>query len=301
MSEKADVNQIITDRVVTMLEEGRVPWRKAWKPGAAHRSIAGHTYRGVNVFLLGMEATINSYASPFWITYKQAKERGGTVRKGEHGTLVVFWKRLKVEDRTSGDDKMIPLLRYYRVFNVEQTEGCNLPAAVANWEPLVVVDGLEAADRILNQYLTGGPSFTESATEDAYYVPARDAITVPMKSRFADLDEFYSTAFHEVGHSTGHPDRLNRFTPAAFGSHAYGLEELAAEMTATMLCGEAGIESTQENSAAYLASWLTNIREDPKVLVKAAGQAQRAADLVLGRTFEDTTTVPSREQIGAVA
>jgi antirestriction protein ArdC len=286
MSEKVDVNQIITDRVVQMLEDGKVPWRKPWAPGAAHRSINQHAYRGINVFLLGMEAQMCGYVSPFWITFKQAKERGGAVRKGEKSTLITFWKRLKVVDKESGDDKIIPMLRYYRVFNVEQTEDVKLPAAVANWEPPAQVEGLADADRILNQYLDGGPRLSESATEDAFYVPARDAITVPMKSRFADLADFYSTVFHEVGHSTGHPSRLDRYVPAAFGSHTYGLEELVAEMTATMLCGEAGIEGTVENSAAYLASWITTIREDPKVLVKAAGQAQRAADLVMGRTFE---------------
>lgn len=300
MSEKVDVNQIITDRVVQMLEEGRVPWRKPWRPGAAHRSIAGHVYRGVNVFLLSMEAQVNGYSSPFWITFKQAKERGGSVKKGEQSTIVVFWKRLKITE--DGEDKIIPLLRYYRVFNVEQTEGCNLPAAVENWKPEPVV-GLADADRILNHYLgSGGPRFTESDTDEAYYVPARDAITVPSKGRYSNVEEFYSTAFHEVGHSTGHESRLNRYISNAFGGHAYGLEELAAEMTATMLCGEAGIESTMENSAAYLASWITTIKEDPRVLVRAAGQAQRAADLVLGRTFETAeSSVPSGEPVGVPA
>lgn len=294
MSEKADVNQIITERVVQMLEAGRVPWRKPWQPGAAHRSILGHAYRGVNVFLLAMEAQAGGYSSPFWITFRQAKERGGSVRKGEQSTLVVFWKRLKVEDKDTHEDKVIPLLRYYRVFNVEQTEGVNLPAAVANWEPPPQVPGLETADAILNRYLAeGGPRLVESATEDAYYLPGLDRITTPAKGRFANLEEFYSTTFHEVGHSTGHPSRLNRFTDTTFGSHGYGLEELAAEMTATMLCSEAGIESTAENSAAYLASWITTIKEDPKVLVKAAGQAQRASDLVLGRTFEQPEQVAS--------
>jgi antirestriction protein ArdC len=266
-----------------------VPWRKPWTPGAAHRSINGHAYRGVNVFLLAMEAMEHGYASPFWITFKQAKERGGSVRKGEKSTLIVFWKRLKVTEE--GEEKIIPLLRYFRVFNIEQTEDVKLPAAVADWTPPEPVAGLDAADQILNRYLADGPRLIESASEDAYYVPSKDTITVPAKGRFANIEEFYSTAFHEVGHSTGHTSRLNRFTDTTFGSHGYGLEELAAEMTATMLCSEAGIESTTENSAAYLASWITTIKEDPKVLVKAAGQAQKAADLVLGRTFEKTEEV----------
>lgn len=285
-----DVNQIITDRVVEMLEAGIVPWRKPWKPGAAHRSVLGHVYRGVNVFLLEMESQAKGYASPFWITYHQAQEWGGTVRKGEKSVIVLFWKRIKVKDKSTGEDKFIPFERYRRVFNVEQTEGVKLPASVANWEPPAAVEGLAAAERIITDYTyNGGPMFIESATNPAFYIPSHDSITVPMKSRFASLPEFYSTAYHEIGHSTGHASRLNRFTDTTFGGHAYGLEELAAEMTATMLCGEAGISDPrmQENSVAYIAGWLHNIREDPRCLVRAAGQAQKAADLVLGRTFED--------------
>lgn len=298
MASKVDVYQVVTDRIIEKLEAGTVPWRQPWNSGNAPRNLKGNLYRGVNVFLLGM----TEYRSPYWLTFKQAKEAGGSVKKGEQSTLIVFWKRLKVRDKDTDELKVIPMLRYYRVFNLEQTENVKLPKRVV--EHLAQDSHEHVANVSAEQIIAGyanGPRIVEKGSR-AYYTPASDMIAVPPKSAFAELSEFYSTLFHEVGHSTGHKSRLDRFKGnQQFGSHAYGREELVAEMTAAFLSAEAGIavQSTEDNTAAYLASWIKTIREDPKAVVTAAGAAQRAADHVLGRTFAESKDDDSEHQQAA--
>lgn len=306
-SPKADVYQIVTDRIVEMLEAGTVPWRKPWTPGAAPRSIQGYEYRGINAFLLAAVTQAEGYKSPFWITFNQAKARGGSIRKGEKSTLVVFWKQLRVTEKNeAGQDetKTIPMLRYYNVFNIEQTEGVTLPKAVADWTPaLVEHDPVEAAEAIIAGY-ENGPQWSETGDQAVYY-PGLDVIRVPERGRYPNSDEFYTTLFHEFGHSTGHTSRLNRDFTGTFGDHAYGREELIAEMTAAFLSAEAGISSTQDNTAAYLASWVRTLREDPRAVVVAAGAAQRAADHILGRSFakreETQDTATDRGEVALAA
>lgn len=298
MTDRIDVYQAVTDRILEQLEQGTVPWRQPWNSGNAPRNLKGNLYRGVNVFLLSM----SGYRSPYWLTFKQAKEAGGSVKKGEKSTLIVFWKRLKVRDKDSDELKVIPMLRYYRVFNLEQTENVKLPQRVV--EHLAQDEHEHTPDLNAEQVIAGyanGPSITERGNR-AFYSPDLDTITVPPRSTFAELSEYYSTVFHEIGHSTGHTSRLDRFKGnSAFGSHDYGREELVAEMTAAFLCAESGmtVPQTEQNSAAYLASWIRTIREDPKAVVTAAGAAQRAADHVLGRTFADKQDDDAEQQQAA--
>lgn len=286
------VYEMITERMVALLEAGTVPWRKPWTGHSAPRNIEGHAYRGINVFLLATQP----YESPFWMTFNQAKARGGSVKKGEHGTVITFWKTLRVEDRNNADKtKQIPMLRYFRVFNLEQTEGVKLPAKVADWKPseAPVFDGLEAAEAIVKGY-PDAPRYHETGDEAAYH-PVFDRIYMPRRDTFESAEEWYSTLFHEFGHSTGHPSRLNRETLVksdGFGGHTYGREELIAEMTSAFLAAEAGITVTQENSAAYLAGWIAKIKEDVRAVVVSAGAAQRAADHILNRTYEFSVDKP---------
>ena len=284
-TEKRDMFQETTDKIVAMLEAGTAPWRKPWTSADAPRNIEGRPYNGINVFILGMQP----FTNPFWMTFNQAKARGGNVRKGEKGTTVVFWKIMRVTDKDekSGEkvSKTIPMLRSFTVFNVEQTENVNLPRKVRDWKPTQVseFEGYEAAEKIMAEYPDAPAVLTGSA---AFYVPASDTITLPARESFHSPAEFYSTAFHEMGHSTGHEKRLNREGIAnigAFGTHEYGREELVAEMTAAFLAAEAGIEVTHDNSAAYLASWVRTIKADPRAVVVAAGKAQKAAEHILGR------------------
>lgn len=277
---KVDVYQVVTDMVLEALDAGVVPWKK---PGNRPRNLAsGKVYRGVNVWILA----IAGYASPYWVTFKQAKDRGGSVRKGEKGTKVVLWRWLeaKEEEPETGRKKRFPILRYYTVFNVEQCDGLDVPASerkVGEFDPLAEAEGiLEGFD---------GPEVVYGGSA-AYYAPALDRVALPERSTFRSVEGFYATAFHELGHSTGHADRLNRpevSGPVYFGSEDYSREELVAEMTSAFLCAHAGIvETTIENSAAYIEYWRSKISADPKLVVNVAAAAQKAADLVLGEERE---------------
>jgi antirestriction protein ArdC len=268
--------QATTDRIVAALEAGTVPWRKPWSSwNGRPQNMDGRHYRGINLILLSM----SGYECPFWGTFKQFRSRGGSVNKGEHGTPVVFWSLLKDRD---DPEKRIPLLRNYTVFNLMQTHDVKEPDRVKAWrnQEGAPFEPVTDADVIVKGY--PDPPTIRSGGE-AYYVPALDTITVPPVGAFNSPAEFYATLFHEMGHSTGHPSRLDRFEPGSFGSHAYGREELVAEMTAAFLCAEAGIDATLDNSAAYLSSWVRTIKEDNRAVIVAAGAAQKAADLILDR------------------
>jgi antirestriction protein ArdC len=209
------------------------------------------------------------------------KERGGNVKKGEKASMVVFWKEYEVTDRETGEAKKMPVLRYYNVFNASQCDGIEVPDAV-KFEP-IDFKPIEGAEQIAGNY-AGGPAVEHDGGQQAFYRPGTDTVHLPERTRFASVEEYYSTLFHELSHSTGHSSRLDRkldTAPKPFGSPDYGKEELVAEMSAAFLCGHAGIQPTViENQAAYLSGWLTQLKSDKKLVVSAAGQAQRAADWI---------------------
>ncbi len=283
----SNVYEIITDRITKQLEAGTVPWQKPWIGGSAQNLVSKKEYRGINPFLLACAG----YASPYWVSYKQAQDLGGTVKKGEKGFPVVFWKWLDKKDpdaqegEISSRDKRVPMLRYYTVFNAEaQCEGVKTPAT----ETRTFVP-IHACATVVCGY-KNGPTI-DHAEPRAYYRPGTDSINMPKPELFRSPEEYYSTIFHEMTHSTGHANRLNRSTltdMCPFGSTNYSKEELVAEMGAAFLCGHAGIENkTIDNSAAYLASWLKQLRKDPKLVILAAAQAQKASDHILGKTFSE--------------
>jgi antirestriction protein ArdC len=284
MGEKTDAYQIITDRICTILERGEIPWRRPWSQEHAmpQNLVSRKEYRGINPLILSCAG----YVQPYWLTYKQAKTLGGEVRKGEHGFPVVFWKWLDGKDRETGERKRIPLLRYYTVFNVGQCDGLDekVPARPAP-NPIPQIERCEA---VIAGYKT--PPKIRTGEDRAYYRPSTDLVNMPPRETFRDAESYYSVLFHELGHSTGHADRLKRqgiTDTVMFGSHDYSKEELVAEMTAAFLSGHCGIDSiTVENSAAYIKSWLKSLRNDKSLLVSAAAQAQKAADHILGRTFD---------------
>jgi antirestriction protein ArdC len=281
-----DLYQEVTNQIVAMLEAGVVPWRSP----ILGRSHAGHPknlntgkqYRGVNVFLLAFTAYAKGYGSSYWLTFNQAKERGGMVKMGEKSSMVVFWKQYETTDRESGEPVNVPVLRYYNVFNAEQVDGIGIPDAV-KFEPLDFKP-IEAAEAIAKGY-AGGPAI-EHGGQQACYQASTDTIRLPEPARFASCEEYYSTLFHEQSHSTGHSSRLDRkldTAPMPFGSPDYGKEELVAEMSAAFLCGHAGIQpSVITNQAAYIGGWLKQLKLDKKLVISAAGQAQRAADWIRG-------------------
>jgi antirestriction protein ArdC len=301
------IHQIITGRMIAAMERGTVPWHKPWQAAAGRpRSMStGQPYRGVNVFLLAMTAAEEGYGSPFWGTYRQIGDLGGQVRKGEQSTLVVFYKQVNAADRDpqTGEitGRQVPLLRYYRVFNAGQADrlpGRFYPAPGEHREisqPQAVLDG----------YLARGPSLRHVAGDRVDYHPVTDIIRLPLPAQFLSPEGYYATAFHEAGHSTGHPSRLNRPGIAAldhFGSDRYAREELIAQMTSSILCAQAGIDNPElfENSASYIAGWLSALNDDKKLVVAAATQAQRACDLISHPEREATRDAASTAQpVGA--
>jgi antirestriction protein ArdC len=289
---KADAYQRVTEKVLTMLEEGTVPWRQPWASVGLPMSMSTRKpYRGINPFLLIATAMAEGYTSPWWGTYDQIAERGGQVRKGEKSTLIVFWKRAvkTVTDEATGKDVEKPwaMLRFFTVFNADQADGLH-----DKWraKPAGEHDPIEAAEALAAEYIGTLDSIAYGG-DRAFYSPKRDHVQVPLLSSHNSPEEYYSTLFHELTHSTGHEARLNRegiVEGHRFGDELYSREELIAEMGAAMLCGVAGIEQvTLPNSAAYLAHWIGALKGDAKLLVSAAGAAQRASDLILGTSFEE--------------
>lgn len=297
MSEKQDTYERITNRVIAALKEGTVPWHKPWKSLGAPRNLQSkRPYRGINVFIL----MLSPYSSPFWTTYKKASEMGGQVRKGEKGTTVVFWKRLEVDDRDNpGEKKTIPLLRGYTVFNAEQIDWndeaqakidkLHAEAKQIDFEPV------EEAQRVIDE-MQNAPEIMHNGS-GASYNWRDDVVSLPKQETFESVESYYSTAYHELSHSTGHEKRIGRIKDwSLFGSDPYAKEELVAEMTAAFLCGAAGIEGDFDQSAAYIANWLKKFQGDPKLVVNAAAQAQKAADYILNETFEGASSEAPKDE-----
>lgn len=276
------VYEIVTDRIIEQLENGVVPWRRPWINGGAVNWKSQKPYRGINTFLL----PAGEYA-----TYKQIVESGGKIKPKEmkKAHIIVFWKWLKNEDEESGEIKEIPYLRYYRVYEINtQVEGLNSKREAQTFDH----NPIEKAEKIYKGYLNS-PKFTFYSGQAVYY-PTVDRINCPPLKDFINPEEYYSTLFHEMVHSTGHKSRLNRkgitTENVAFGDEVYSKEELVAEMGAAMLCGVAGIDNcTIQNSASYIQSWLRSLKEDSRLVVQAAGQAQKAADFILGNKMDIDT------------
>jgi antirestriction protein ArdC len=295
-----NVYDIITERILKKLEEGTVPWRKPWQGGDAGipRNVeTGYPYRGINVFMLA----VASYESPHWLTFRQAKRRGGNVRKGEHGTPVIFWKWRDPEDGEAGgeDERAIPVLRYYLVFNVEQCDGVSIP--VTSLAPQRAFAPITRCEEIVER-MPDAPRIEHGRTHAAY-LPARDTVILPAQNAFESEAAYYATLFHELAHATGHASRLARpavMDTASFGSHAYSKEELIAEMGAAFLCGHAGIgAATLESAASYIDGWIRVLRGDSRLVIQAAAHAQRAADFILSRAEQSESDAGEEEPASA--
>jgi len=279
------VYDIITERIISLLEQGTVPWQKPWKvqSGMPRNLVSKKPYRGINAFLLHSM----QYESPFWLTFKQAQEHGGKIRKGARACPVVFWKPIEIKDQKTGEAEKIPFLRYYHVFNLAQCEGLS----VNNEAPAEPTPAGQIVENMPQR-----PDIKHGMNA-AFYSPSVDTVGMPSRERFQIEAGYFATLFHELIHSTGHEKRLNRSTlleSSGFGSDPYCKEELIAEMGAAFLCGHAGIvEITLNNSAAYLDHWLKQLNEDKTLIVRAAAQAQKAADFILATTFNEANADPS--------
>jgi antirestriction protein ArdC len=285
------VYEKITDLITAKLEQGDIPWRKPWSTnGCAQvgdcKSLISHKpYRGINALLTAM----SGYSSPYWLTYKQAIELGANVRRGEKATPIIFWNWIEKDKQGKDKDKkdVIPFIKQYSIFNVEQIEGLKIePKKLGiGVEKKIDFKPIEKAESIVKAY-ADGPDI-RSVEQRAYYAPSADLVNMPKKESFSSVEEYYAVLFHELGHSTGHARRLNRNSLTQvnlFGSHDYSKEELVAEMTAAFLCGVSAISSDSllDNRAAYIQNWLKVLRNNTKWLVEAAQSAQKAADLIQG-------------------
>jgi antirestriction protein ArdC len=267
----------ITERIVSLLTQGTVPWHKPWhvRTGLPRNLITQKPYRGINVFLL----MAMNYESPNWLTLRQANLLGGQIKPGEKSCPVVFWKPMPVKDKESGEDRKIPFLRLYHVFNVSQCTGLkNIPPA----DDTAFIQTLPA-ELVAN--MPQRPAIKHGMAL-ASYSPASDVVNMPDQARFESEDDYHATLFHELVHAVGHESRLKRASIMernGYGSEPYGKEELIAEMGSAFLCGYAGTtDRTIHSSAAYLEGWLKQLKSDKTLIVHAAAQAQKAADFILG-------------------
>lgn len=274
-----DTYEEVTDRIVAALESGRVPWRRPWRAEVGQpRSLDGRPYRGINALLLGM----SDYSDPRWGTFAGVKRHGGNVRKGERSTIVVLWKPIKVKDPDADGGKRDALmLRYFRVFNAEQCDGLALPELDRGDE--LAPDLISDTAATVHANYADGPILFHGG-RSAFYRPSDDAVHMPDVERFESTARYATTLFHELVHSTGHASRLNRaelMESNGFGSKPYSKEELTAEIGAGMVAASVGIDPDYPQSAAYIASWLTALRNDKRLIISAAARAQKAADWIL--------------------
>ena len=300
----------VSDRIVAAMEKGVVPWHQPWSNTSRsryvrgmqdvspfHNAKTGSPYRGLNIWLLSL-ASIGRWSDTRFCTYKQATDMGGTVRKGEKGTMVILWKPMHttVKDNNNQDvSRSWMMLRSFTVFNVEQCDNLKIPTRrTKTVEAIdeddgtedVTITGFDTAQGILDAYVERENIKINHGSNHACFYPGLDIIELPSPKQFKESAEYFSTAFHEITHSTLMPDRCDRkgeFEAGVhkFGSYNYGQEELVAEFGSAFLCSVAGIDSTVENSAAYLSGWLKAIKEDEKLLISAAGRAQKATDYIL--------------------
>ncbi|GAA4506496.1 hypothetical protein GCM10023172_35750 [Hymenobacter ginsengisoli] len=283
---RPDVYQIVTDRVIAALEAGQIAWRKPWHAayGLPRNYVSGRAYTGINAFLLHLVG-----GTPFFLTFRQAKELGGNIRKGAKGMPVIYYNVTTRTDKQTGEEEKTPFIKYYTVFSVDDVEGVDIvlpeqPKDRAH-EPLAAAEALVANWATCPRIEHGGGQ--------AYYAPGPDFVNVPRPETFVSGEAYYSTLFHELTHATGHASRLDRPDLAEAlrpsGRAGYAREELTAEMGAAFLCGHAGLDpsATLENTAAYLQFWLEQLRGDKKLVVQAASRAQRAAEFILGTAGGD--------------
>lgn len=274
-----DLYQEITNSIISIIEAGRTGEGISWAQDAAKGMPINHktkdAYKGINTLILWSAARANGYASNSWLTYKQAIELGGQVRKGEKGELCVFFKMLEITDKESEEEREIPMASPFWLFNLDQIDGIEKPQANTlrnDWEQS------EAAESILK---SSGAKIAEQG-QKAFYRPSTDEITMPERARFALAKDFYSVALHELTHWTGAKHRLNRDFSGRFGSEAYAVEELIAELGSAFLNSEIGFIASQiPEHASYIDSWLKVLKNDKRAIFTAASQASKAHSFIM--------------------
>lgn len=292
--------EIITKKIIEILETGTIPWQKPWKVGFEQpiNGLTGRKYHGINSMILN---SLN-FEYPIFLTFNQVKELGGFVKKGEKSCPIVFWSQFEVESKKDElETETRFFLKHFSVFNIAQCENLELPKNIqaiilesevkSNEIDSKKIHALETsvASKIINSYLSATKMELKHAGKQAFYSPVTDQITLPKKNNFLSNETYFATLFHEMAHSTGHKNRLDRFSGKNqfnFGSHSYSKEELVAEMASAFLCQKSGIRGTINNSASYIASWLKVLKNDQRMIIEASSKAQKACELILGEENE---------------
>jgi len=277
-----EVYAAITEKIIANLETAG-SWQKFWDlPSPV--SLNGHYYRGINFMILSTD----QYKSRVYGTFGQIRGNGGQVRKGEKSTLIVFWKKSENKNETTGETDRKMLLRYYHVFNSEQAHWDQQAVSkIENLDKIVVdrkASNVKWAEEIISDYTDCPEIMFKNLDVSPSYSPVADVIVMPSENQYQTVEDFYRILFHEMGHSTGHPKRLNRFEAFHnhFGDEPYSKEELVAELCSAFLSEKAGFTSRQRNSNAYLRDWASKLRDNNKWILWAASQAEKAAEYILG-------------------
>ena len=301
---RSNIYEEVTAKIISELEAGRFPWAQPWAArgalssndaatiaaGLPKNASTGRAYSGINILLLWGAAIECGFSDLVWLTFKQAKALGGSVRRGERGSMVVYADKFIPKDeqqrveKEGGDASVVPFLKRYTVFNAAQCAG--LPEDLtAGAKPLPECETIPRAENLIK---ATGADFRIGG-DKAFYVPSKDFICVPPQPAFFEQINYYRTCFHEVGHWTGHASRLNREFKGRYGSHAYAREELVAELASAFVCASLSINPTVRH-ADYLGSWLEVLKEDNRAIFNAASLASKAADYILG--FEAPVDAP---------
>ena len=305
---KDTIYREITDKIIKDFEGGIVPWVKPWKSASGlsllslpQNALTRRSYSGINILLLWSALGEKGFASNYWVTFKQCIAMGGSVSKGEHGTHVYFADKFvpsmeKARAEQEGDEAAsIAFLKRYVVFNADQCEGLpkgliTSPAIKPERELISEAEALIAATGA--DFRIGG--------DQAFYVPSEDFIRIPHQTSYTDQINYYRTAFHEVGHWTGHKSRLDRSLTTKFGTADYAREELVAELATAFVCASLGIIPTVRH-ADYIGNWLQVLREDARAIVKAASLASKASDFILQFQSQTYHSEPQTRPVGAAA
>lgn len=286
-----NLHKEITDRILVSLKAGALPWRKPWSGGIdvgaitmPRNAVTARQYSGINVLLLWSKADSCGYSDPRWLTFKQALELGGNVRKGEKGTEIVFVSKVARDDkRNPGETVFIPFLKSYWIFNVAQCEKLEKLGILTNERPANV--SRNERDATIDEFVASTGADVRHGEPKAYYRPIGDFVNMPALASFESAHAYYATLFHELAHWTGAEKRLNRTKGKRFGDREYAYEELVAELASAFVCAEFGIDNHEQN-AAYLASWLRGLTElleaNDRAIVSAAADASRAVEFMRG-------------------
>lgn len=298
-----DIRQVITDKIIAMLEKGgneaRARWTKAAKSGFPSNGKTGDTYRGVNVLILWDAAIEQCYASNVWMTYKQAESMGAQVRKGEKGVMCAYFEMVKgkgkqEESQAEGEEGkggFFPMCKPFWLFNVAQIDG--LPEATTT-----TTDNTFSPIEDAEKLLAASGATINHGFDSAFFAPSKDQIGLPDRERFTSPENYYATAVHELTHWTGHASRLNRQFGKRFGDDAYAFEELVAELGSAFLVGHLGfVDTTIEGHASYIESWLTVLKNDKTAIFTASKHACLAFDFILEKAGMNTSRETRTEQV----